>query len=94
MEILSVLAVLAALATGAHFLRRSGKFRAPAKRMTVEQRMPIATGCQLVLVRLDNEELLLAAGSGGCTLLTKHASSPAPPPAIIELRREHRACAG
>lgn len=94
MEIVSVLAVLAALAISAHFLKRLGRTGGVARRVTVEQRVPISNGCQLVLVRLDNQELLLAASGGTCTLLTTCVPSPAPPPAVIEMRREQRACAG
>ncbi len=94
MEILSILAVLAALVISAHFLKRFGRTGGVARRVTVEQRIPIANGCQLVLVRLDNQELLLATSGTSCTLLTTHGASPAPPPAVIEMRREQRACAG
>lgn len=94
MELASVIAVLAALAAAVQYLKRSGRIGAPAKRLTVEQRVPLSNGCQLVLVRLDNEELLLATGGSGCTLLTARALTPAPPPAVLEMRREQRACAG
>jgi flagellar biogenesis protein FliO len=94
MEIVSILGVLAALAVSGHLLKRFGRAGGPARRVSVEQRLPIANGCQLVLVRLDNQELLLATNGSSCTLLTTHVPLPAPPPAVIELRREQRACAG
>ncbi len=94
MEYVSIIAVLAALAVAVQYLKRSGRIGAPTRRLTVEQRVPLSNGCQLVLVRLDNEELLLAAGTSGCTLLTARVLSPGPPPAVIDIRREQRACAG
>ena len=94
MEIVSILGVLAALVISGQLLKRFGRAGGTGKRISVEQRVPIANGCQLVLVRLDNQELLLATSGSSCTLLTTHAPLPAPPPAVIEMRREQRACAG
>ena len=93
MEIVGVVAVLAAFAAGAHFLKRAGRFAPKEKRLTVEQRLSIANGCLLVLVRHGNEELLLATSASGCTLLSTHVDA-APPPAMVAIRQERRACAG
>jgi len=91
-ELISVLAVLAALAASGHYLKRHARLTSPARRLSVEQRVSIANGCELVLVRLDKEELLLAAGASGCTLLKTGPTAPAPPPAVVEMHQEHRAC--
>lgn len=93
MELLSVLAVLAALAASVHLAKRSGRLATATRRLTIEQRVSLSSGCQLVLVRLDDQELLLASTGNGCTLLTALVPTSAPPPAVIELRRGQRACA-
>lgn len=63
-------------------LKRFRGHQTPAARLHVQQRVPLAAGSQLIVVRWDGRELLLAAGSQSCTLL---ADKP--------LAEAHSACA-
>jgi hypothetical protein len=55
-------------------LRRFRGGDAPRGRVQVQQRIPLANGCQLVVIHWDGREMLLATGNHPCTLV---ASKPA-----------------
>lgn len=63
-------------------LKRYRGAQSPVPRLQVQQRVPLAAGTQLIVVRWDGRELLLAAGAQSCTLI---ADKP--------LAEAHSACA-
>ena len=63
-------------------LKRYRGAQSPVSRLHVQQRVPLAAGTQLIVVRWDGRELLLAAGAHSCTLI---ADKP--------LAEAHSACA-
>jgi len=64
------------------FLKRFRGTQAPVPRLQVQQRVQLAAGTQLVVVRWDGRELLLAAGAHSCTLIADKS-----------LAEAHSACA-
>lgn len=49
----------------------------PGPRVRVQQRVPIANGCQLVVVDWDGQELLIATGSQHCTVVATKSGAVA-----------------
>lgn len=60
-----------------HALRRFRLTQNAGARVQVQQRVPLANGCQLVVVNWDGRELLIATGNQPCTLVAcKPAIAP------------------
>lgn len=55
----------------------------PMNRVSVQQRVPLANGCQLVVVRWDDRELLLATGNHPCTVVASKPATIAAPQAEV-----------
>lgn len=74
LAIAGVLALLWLMLTG---LRRLKGHAAAGGQLQVVQRVPLAQGCQLVAVKWEGQELLLAAGGQTCTVLARRPGSGA-----------------
>ena len=69
-------------------LRALQRFRSeklPAARVQIRQRVPVANGCQLVVVNWDGQDLLLATGTQACTLVAAKPAAAAPPPPEVSV---------
>lgn len=56
-------------------LRRFRSTQNNSHRVQIQQRVSIASGCQLVVVQWDGRELLLATGTQSCTLVASKAAA-------------------
>ncbi|MBL8242487.1 MAG: hypothetical protein JNM66_33990 [Bryobacterales bacterium] len=54
-------------------LRRFRTGRIQCQRVLVQQRISVSNGCQLVVIRWDGQDMLLATGAQACTVV---ASKP------------------
>lgn len=70
-QMMLALAVPASLAILVGWLRRRGAISTSAavRRMQVVERLSLTAQCSLHLVRVDDKYLVVASGSGGCTVL-------------------------
>ncbi|MBM3783160.1 MAG: hypothetical protein FJW30_02310 [Acidobacteria bacterium] len=94
LQILAVLAAVGGLAVASHWLRRANLGSNAGRRLAVEQRVNLSPGCQLVLVRWDNQEFLLSTGAQPCSLVSLPSNSAPPPAVAVPIRKDLRACAG
>ncbi len=72
-------AVLALLAGGLWLVKRRGAFLTPARRLEITARAAIDPKSQLVVVRWDNREHLIAVSAAGLAVVDSTPLAPAAP---------------
>lgn len=84
LQIAAVIGVIGLLWLTLNTMRHLRAKGSNGPRLKIQQRISVANGCQLVIVRWDGQELLLATGAQNCTVV---ASKPiAESQAITEAR--------
>jgi hypothetical protein len=78
----AIFAVLGLLWLTLQALRRYRTTEPGTPALRIHQRVSITNGCHLVVVRWDGQDLLLSAGSQGCTIVATRAVPLDPRPAV------------